>query len=177
MSGIRSRREVFRAVLGALAASAAGLSSRADDGPATITARDALARLKSLAGTWTGTAGGGPATVRYRLTGGGSAVVEELFPGTEHEMMSVYHLDGDDLRMTHYCAAGNQPRMKLDRAASSPGALVFAFDGGSNLDPAKDAHMHEGRLVLLDAKHIEAHWTGWNDGRPGGAHVFKLNRE
>jgi hypothetical protein len=156
---------------------AAGRTASADDAPGPITARDALGRLKGLVGTWTGTAAGGPATVRYRLTGGGSAVVEEMFPGTAHEMMSVYHLDGDDLRMTHYCAAGNQPRMKLDRAASSPVELVFAFDGGSNLDPAKDAHMHEGRILLIDAGTVEGRWTGWNAGEPTGTNVFKLKRE
>ena len=49
-----------------------------------------------------------------RTTGGGSAVTETLFPGTAHEMMSVYHMDGDDLVLTHYCAGGNQPRMMLE---------------------------------------------------------------
>ena len=57
----------------------------------------------------------GEESVVYKLTGAGSALVETQFPGTGHEMVSVYHLDGDDLRMTHYCAAGNQPRVKLDR--------------------------------------------------------------
>ena len=49
-----------------------------------------------------------------KVTAGGSAVHETLFPGSAHEMVSVYHLDGADLVMTHFCALGNQPRMKAD---------------------------------------------------------------
>ena len=62
----------------------------------------------------------GEASVVYKLTGAGSALVETQFPGSSHEMVSVYHLDGEDLRMTHYCAVGNQPHVKLDRANSKP---------------------------------------------------------
>ena len=82
------------------------------------------------------------AAVTFKLTGAGSALVETQFPGMPHEMVSVYHLDGKELRMTHYCAAGNQPRVKLDRAKSTPDELIFVFDGGTNLDPEKDMHIH-----------------------------------
>ena len=61
-------------------------------------------------------------------------------PGTDHEMVSVYHADGKDVVMTHYCAFGNQPKMKLD-PASKDNELKFVFAGGTNLDPAKDTHM------------------------------------
>ena len=61
-------------------------------------------------------------------------------------MVSVYHLDGKELRMTHYCAAGNQPRVKLDLAKSTPDELIFVFDGGTNLDPEKDMHIHGVRI-------------------------------
>ena len=53
----------------------------------------------------------------FKLTGGGSAVQETIFPGAAHEMVSVYHADGKDVVMTHYCALGNQPKMKLDPAS------------------------------------------------------------
>ena len=56
---------------------------------------------------------GPPARVEFRLAGNGSALVERLFPGTDHEMVSIYHLVGSDLVLTHYCAMANQPRMKL----------------------------------------------------------------
>ena len=39
--------------------------------------------------------------------------------------------------MTHYCALGNQPRMKADPTAPA-NQLRFKFAGGCNIDPAKD---------------------------------------
>ena len=99
--------------------------ARSDDKEKTpVTAKTAFAKLKTLKGTWNNKVSEAehhepaPDTkVIYRLTGAGSALVETDFPDSNHEMVSVYHLDGEDLRLTHYCAAGNQPRLKLDRAA------------------------------------------------------------
>lgn len=145
-------------------------------------ARAAFAQLKGLAGTWTSEAGApghghGERAVIYRVSAAGSAVVETQFPDTDHEMISVYHLDGDSLLMTHYCAAGNQPRLKLDLAASKPGDLVFAFDGGTNLDPAKDLHVHSARLILKDQHHLREEWTAHVDGAPlDPATTFDLTR-
>src|SRR5262245_7059241 len=102
----------------------------------------ALEQLKSLAGEWIETSPDGHAkgatAVSYRKTAGGSAVLEILFPGTEMEMASVYHLDGKNLVMTHYCMVGNQPRMQA-RLTEDSKKIVFELVGGSNLDPAKDA--------------------------------------
>ena len=54
----------------------------------------------------------GPRMAEYRVTASGTAVVETLFPGSDHEMVSVYTKDkkSGDLLMTHYCGLGNQPR-------------------------------------------------------------------
>jgi len=67
--------------------------------------RAAFDKLLSLAGDWEGTVawtGDAPSQISadYHTTGNGSAVVEDLSSG----MTSVYHLDGNDLRMTHFCA-------------------------------------------------------------------------
>ncbi len=140
----------------------------------------AFERLKSLAGTWEGQAhdekSGPPAIVVYRVASGGSVVQETLFPGTPHEMISMYHLADGHLVMTHYCALGNQPRMRLDASASSPERLVFAFDGGSNFDPARDPHIHSGVIELRgDALHNE--WTSWQGGKEAQHEVFFLHRK
>jgi hypothetical protein len=53
-----------------------------------------LESLKKLVGTWQGQAKTGPqevpVTIVYESTAGGTAVLERLFPGTPHEMTSVY---------------------------------------------------------------------------------------
>ncbi len=145
----------------------------------TPSAAAAFDRLKSLAGDWAGTVGdanGPPASITYRVTAAGSAVVETLFPGTPHEMVTVYHRDGDALVLTHYCAAGNQPRMRLDPAASTTERLVFAFAGGTNLNPAVDAHMHSGELRLVGPDRLEEDWASYKDGKQTSTHRFLITR-
>ncbi|HEX8819261.1 MAG TPA: hypothetical protein VF794_05005 [Archangium sp.] len=146
---------------------------------AQVDQKAAFERLKSLAGEWQGQAGAGtnafPATVTYRLASGGSVVLETIMPGTPHEMLSIYHLDGGNLVMTHYCASANQPKMKLDTTASTKDELKFAFAGGTNLDPAKDGHMHAGALKF-DGASLVADWTMWAGGKEQGHHVFNLKR-
>jgi hypothetical protein len=139
----------------------------------------AFERLKSLAGTWQGEAGhgqpGAPATVTYRVASGGSVVEETLFPATPHEMISMYHLVNGELVLTHYCAMANQPRMRLDRAASTPERLVFAFDGGTNFDPAKDTHVHSG-VVEWKGDSLHNLWTVYSGGKETGRNEFVLSR-
>jgi hypothetical protein len=140
----------------------------------------AFDRLKELAGDWQvagpkDDARKGKIEVRYRLTAGGTALVETLFPGEDKEMVTVYHRDGDQLLLTHYCMAGNQPRMRA-KAGGSKDQLVFEFAGGTNLDPAKDLHMHGYRLQFLDSDHIHAEWEYYRDGKAAGKHEFDLAR-
>ena len=128
-----------------------------------------LARLKKLAGTWVAADKDGKATDQVvsiiKVTAGGSAVHETLFPGQPHEMISVYTADGQDLIMTHYCVLGNQPRMKA-APKSAPNQIVFQFDGGGNLDPKKDKHMHEAILTIVSDDRIEVNGTAWENGAP-----------
>jgi hypothetical protein len=154
-----------------------------------VDAKAAFAKIKTLVGEWKGELpsehgekGGGQhqkseASVNYRLTGAGSALVETQFPGTDHEMVSVYHLDGDDLRMTHYCAAGNQPRLKLDRSNSSPDHLIFLFDGGTNLNPEKDHHIHGLEITFQKDGHIKSTWESYVGGKPAGSIPFAMTRK
>lgn len=129
----------------------------------------ALEKMKKLAGTWLledkdGKPTGQIASI-IKVTAGGSAVHETLFPGQPHEMISVYTADGPDLIMTHYCVLGNQPRMKAD-PKSPPNQIVWRFAGGANLDPKKDKHMHEATLTIVDDDHLELNGVGWENGAP-----------
>lgn len=134
-----------------------------------------LERFKRLAGEWVGPEGSG-IEVTYRVTAGGSAVVETLFPGTEHEMVTVYHLDGTDLVLTHYCAEGNQPRRRAV-ASSDPGHVRFAFTGGSNIKSKRDGHMHEVEFTFVDETHLRSQWTYFKKGRMSESKTFELVRK
>jgi hypothetical protein len=120
-----------------------------------------FAQLKSLAGDWKGTfewtgarTGTGAMNASYYLTGGGSALVENLISDGAPVMTSVYHLDGPALRMTHYCAAQNQPRLKAARIDSAQGAIDFGFVDITNLKSADAPHVHRLELRLVDPNHI-----------------------
>jgi hypothetical protein len=147
--------------------------------PVAPSAEEAFAKLKTLAGDWEGKvddrATGGPIKVNYRVTSGGSVVMETLFSGTDHEMVTMYHLENGKLVLVHYCAAGNQPRMKMTKA-STPTELVFEFDGGTNLKAAKDMHMHSAKVVWDSPDAIRGVWSAYKDGKPAGEHTFFLNR-
>src|SRR5262245_44393289 len=129
----------------------------------------ALEKMKKLAGTWLLADKDGKPTDQVasiiKVTAGGSAVHETLFPGQPQEMVSVYTVDGSDLIMTHYCVLGNQPRMKADLHPST-NQIVFRFVGGANLDPKKDKHMHEATLTIVDDDHVEVSGIAWENGAP-----------
>jgi hypothetical protein len=93
-------------------------------------------RMRALAGTWEGSfewsggrTGAGKLRATYYVTGNGSALVENLLmgEGDAPSMTTVYHLDGSELRMTHFCAAQNQPRLKATQIDVASGAADFAF--------------------------------------------------
>ena len=157
------------AILIALALStAAALASP----PATTAGKPASAALesfKALAGEWVAAEDGemskkGDLVARYAVTASGSAVVETVFPGSPHEMVTVYHADGPDLVLTHYCMEGNQPRM---RAKAPKGARFdFAYDGGTNIDPKRDRHMHSAWVSVLGTDEIQSEWTELAEGKP-----------
>ena len=159
-----------------------GFVSAAGDHPKSAAKHPGLEKLKKLAGTWVELDKDGNQTKTvvsiFKVTSGGSAVHETLMPGTPHEMVTIYHLDGKDLVLTHYCMLQNQPRLKADTKAPA-NKLAFKFIGGSNIDPAKDAHMHDGTITFIDANTIQVDWQGWSDGKADETHKFskKLGRK
>jgi hypothetical protein len=94
----------------------------------------AFERLKSLVGTWdtVDTASRRPGVATYTLTGGGKVLIEMM-----GGMATAYHLDKGTLMMTHYCGAGNQPRMRAKTIASDGRQMAFEmFDITNHPDPS-----------------------------------------
>jgi hypothetical protein len=91
-------------------------------------------------------------------------------------MINMYHLDGDDLMLTHYCAGGNQPSLRLAADQSSPETMVFEFAGGTNLDPAVDEHIHGAQITMVDNDHVTSAWSGYKDGEKAGDMTAHLAR-
>jgi hypothetical protein len=123
-------------------------------------------RMKALGGEWEGTfewsqgrAGGGPLRVTYSVTGAGSALIETLVQGGVPTMTTVYHLDGSDLRMTHYCAARNQPRLKATQVDAAKGSAEFTFVDVTGVGPKNPGHVEGFLIELLDADRLHLRFT------------------
>jgi hypothetical protein len=98
-----------------------------------------------------------PTRASIKVVSAGSAVMLVTDPGTDHEMVTLFHEDDGALLATHYCAAMNQPRMKAKPAAEGD-RLVFEFQDGTNLK-TNPGHMQRLSLVLPDPQHQVQEWT------------------
>lgn len=131
-----------------------------------VTAKETFESIKGLAGKYSGeskeAAADGSVKSEFKVTAGGSVVMETMMPGSKYEMVNAYHLDGDNLIMTHYCAQGIQPRMKM---ASNDGKTIkFDFLDCTNL-PSKDTpHMHD-MTMTIDGEKVSESWGYFKDGK------------
>ena len=132
-------------------------------------AQRAFAIIKSLAGSWQG-----PITeptgkikvdmaISLRVTSRGNAVVHEMkaAEATENPLkndhpVTMMYLDGANLLLTHYCDAGNRPRMVA--SVSADGKQVD-FDFLDLTGPTTYGHMQHARFTIVDADHHVEEWT------------------
>jgi hypothetical protein len=142
-------------------------SSRAADKTPSVSAQRFEA-LKKLAGDWVQLGKDGKATDKVissiRVTSAGSAIEETLFPGSDHEMVTMYHLDGDDLVLTHYCSLGNQPRLRAE-PGEDVNKIVFKFVSSTNLKSPDDHHINGATLTLDGKDHFKAEWVSCKEGK------------
>jgi hypothetical protein len=128
----------------------------------------AFDKLKLLAGEWEGKTNEGgkelPATTSFRLVSDGSALMNVLGQGTPHEMVTMFHMDNNDLLATHYCAAHNQPRLRFV-STSDPKVVAFEFKDATNLSSPTAAHMIGVKFTLLDPNHHVEEWTSVDGGQ------------
>ena len=166
----------FRPLPLALALGAAlCLPARAGDEmhPAAPPDSPALAKLKTLIGDWTTDAEGKTMRVNYSLASAGRCVKETVFAGS-HTMESFFCANGDAIVMTHYCGAGNQPRMKA-KGLDADGNLTLGFLDVTGLRKPTEGFMSDLHMVFVDADHIENTWTN-REGKKQTPWTFKLTR-
>ncbi len=136
-----------------------------------------LDQVKQLAGTWEMINEKGeaePGSV-FAVSSAGSVVREVMFPGTDHEMTNVYHMDGPTLVMTHYCAAGNQPRLRA--VAGKPGVIDLKLDSITNWTGGKQEYMGELTLTIKDKDHMSQTWASFVDGKRQPSFVMNMRRK
>lgn len=136
-----------------------------------------MERLKLLEGDWQGLKPDGQAVeVSYEIMSGGTSVVETLKPVNEPTMVTVYHLDGNKLMMTHYCSAGNQPRMVAEMPGRADSEIDFNFMDATNLKDKSEGHMRGLKIIFVDENHIKQTWNWSKDGEHMPA-TFEFTRK
>lgn len=151
-------KKMFTVVLAILVVGAIGARSARAGGSGT----EAFEKMKALVGDWqTETSANGKATLHLELTSGGTALLEKFRMeenGKPVEMTTLYYLDGNQLKLTHYCMAGNQPTMAgtYDPATKT---IKFNFVSVSNLKTPDMGHMHHALYTFVDNDHFKTNWT------------------
>jgi len=185
---MKSQRLLLPAVLlSALLSVSAGAFAQSDaQKPAPKSdAQKSFDQLKTLAGTWQASVttdppmkdmGEGAITkVSLRVTSRGNALVHEMNEGAgddptryDHPVTMLY-LDNDRLLLTHYCDAGNRPRMA---ARTSADGKTVEFDFLDVAGSTEYGHMQHAVFTLIDANHHSEDWTYLMPGdKPVRAHL------
>ena len=133
-------------------------------------------RLKTLVGTWEAAVPqGGTLTNTIRLVSNGTAL-EEIFQSKEDDqMVSLYTADGNRLAMTHYCAAGNQPRMEAPAVTGDQKEFEFSLTGITNLANPSAGHMRHLLIQIADEDHFTEKWT-WRENGKDQVHAIHFKR-
>src|SRR3982751_1961825 len=123
-------------------------------------------KLKGLAGEWEGTlttlpvtpgVQGKAAQVTIRVTSMGNAILHEMkIDGRQDDPITMVYLDSDHLTLTHYCDAGNRPRMVGKPAADGK---TVGFDMVDIAGGTQYGHMHNASFSLVDQDHHVEEWT------------------
>ena|SRR5688572_26724986 len=132
----------------------------------------AFERLKGLAGTWevTEKSTSRKFTAEYTLTGGDSVLMEVLAG-----MATAYHLDKGTLVLTHFCGAGNQPRMRVKAIENGGRRIAFEMYDITNLK-SPDAYRSTSLEVQFhDDGTVDLAYGGWSAGR-SSTQTFQLLR-
>jgi hypothetical protein len=142
-------------------------------------ARIAFERFKKLAGEWTGkSTKGWQENIRYQIITGGTVVVETSFDAHPNEtMMTMFHLDGDRLMLTHYCVAKNQPRLLATSFEDDGRKITFTFLDGTNMPSRDRGHMDKAVFRFVDDNHVSSQWTWYQDGKESWMEEITLERK
>jgi len=133
-------------------------------------------RLKALVGTWEAPEPQGRLLKNtIRLVSNGTAL-EETFQSSEaDQMVTLYTADGNRLAMTHYCSAGNQPRMETPALTGDQKEFDFSLTGITNLTDPNSGHMRHLLIQIADQDHFIEKWT-WRENGKDQTHTIHFKR-
>ena len=132
--------------------------------------------IKKLSGTWQSTSSKGwEERQQFRIIANGAVVVSQSAQvsgqaakgasAPNSPMMTVFHMDGDRLLLTHYCEAGNQPRLAATSLEDSGRTVRFTFLDATGLASPNAGHMHSVVLTFVDDNHYTDQWSWYQGGK------------
>jgi len=114
-------------------------------------AQKAFELMKTLAGSWEGTIMGMSTQITIRVTSSGNAILHEATgTGRPDNPITMFYIDGDRLLLTHYCDAGNRPRMV---GKTSPDGKTVEFDFLDVSGSTQRGMMNHMVFTMIDANH------------------------
>lgn len=124
-----------------------------------------MAKMRELKGEWTGVvtssplkSGGFPVKLTYEPVSGGHAVLERLKMGDQPEMVSIYHQEGDQMMMTHYCSSNTQPRLRTRTIPEDLSEFRFEFVDSTNILKANWMNITWVKLEFPGPDRIRQTW-------------------
>ncbi len=170
------KRRLFTMAIGAFTAVVPFSQTHAADTASNVPdTAAAFAKMKTLVGEWQ-SSGPEHAKLAYELTGAGTTLVERETAESMPGMMTMFHLDGRKLMLTHYCMAGNQPRMQARIFNAATGEIRFEFVDATNLKTPNDGHMHNASFQIVDHDHLRSVWEFYENGHKTRAETFEFTR-
>ena len=121
----------------------------------------ALDRIKSLAGEWESKDEKGTVLTKttFEVVAAGASVMETMQFPDGRSMITVYHHDGDRLMLTHFCMAGNQPRLVAKDTGPDAKELKFTFLDATNLRSPDESHLSGVAFAFQDSTHFKQDLT------------------
>jgi hypothetical protein len=164
---LRTALSVFVVLIAAAAFAADTTAATPSD------AQKSFDKLKTLAGSWAGPVttvppvgdmgNGTNVEVSLRVTSRGNALVHEMKgagttddPTRNDHPVTMFYLENAQLLLTHYCDAGNRPRMV---ARTSPDGKTVEFDFLDVAGSTQYGHMQHAVFTVIDANHHTEDWT------------------
>jgi len=158
---------VLVVALGLVPASTASAQSKSPAEKPSSPAARAFERLKSIEGEWDGrSTKGWEDTNTFQVIAAASVLMGRSFDSHPNEtMVTMYHLDGDELVLTHYCVARNQPRLRATTISPDGRTIEFTFRDATNLPSRDRGHMDRVVMQFVDDDHFTSQWTWYQDGK------------
>jgi hypothetical protein len=157
-------------------------AAAAAEKPAPSDAQKAFDQLKTLNGSWVGRLTTIPASefdgtfaqFSLQVTSLGNAIVHEMsISGRPDHPVTMFYRDADRLLLTHYCDAGNRPRMG---ATLSPDGKTVEFEFLDLAGGNQYGHMHHAKFTFIDENHHTEEWTYMMPGDKPVRAQFELQR-